>query len=155
MKISEKYIHIGYSYPGVSKGWVPIVEDTIAKIEKTMWPSWIPMFIKRYIHKKATGNSVVKVESLFWYKIRNRLTKGQMITDIKNKFATLRIYGDFGDKIKKIIEESEKKCLNTCETCSSTYEVRSVNYGWIYNLCKDCRSKKKVNKKSNPKSTDI
>jgi hypothetical protein len=32
MKISKKYRHIGYSYPGVSKGWFPIVEDAIVKI---------------------------------------------------------------------------------------------------------------------------
>jgi len=152
MKISEKYRHIGYSYPGVPKGWVPIVEDAIVKIENEMWPKWIPLFVKRYIHKKATGNSVVRVESQFWNKIRNRLTKGQMITDIKDKFATLRIYGHYGDKIEKIIEEAEVKCINTCETCSSTYGVRSINYGWIYNLCKDCRSKKKVNKKTKVES---
>ena len=147
MKISEKYRHVGYSYPGVPKGWVPIVEETIIKIEKEMWPSWIPMFLKRKIHYWATDNTVVKVKSRFWYKIRTKLTSGQQISDIKDKFATLRIYGYFGEEISNIIERAEKECSETCETCGSKDGVRAINYGWIYNLCKDCRAKKKVTKK--------
>ena len=45
--LNEKYKHIGYSYPGVPKGWKPVVEKAMKDIEKAMWPSWIPMFIKR------------------------------------------------------------------------------------------------------------
>ena len=148
MKISEKYRHIGYSAPSVSKGWVKIVEDTIVEIERSMWPRWIPLFIKRWIHYMATGNSVVRVKSRFWYKIRTRLTKNMIVTDIKDKYATLRIYGHFNEEIDQIVRKAVKKCSETCETCSSTYGVRAVNYGWIYNLCKDCRFKKKVSKKS-------
>lgn len=147
MKISEKYRHIGYSYPGVPKGWVPIVEKAIVDIEKVMWPRWIPLFVKRLIHFLATDNSVVRIRSQFWYKVRKKLTKGQMITDIKDKFASLRIYGYFGKEIEAIIDRAETECEGTCETCGSTYGVRTVNYGWIYNLCKGCRSKKKVTKK--------
>ena len=55
MKISEKYKHIGYSYPSVPEGWLKIVEKAIVDIEKEMWPRWIPMFIKRIIHYLATG----------------------------------------------------------------------------------------------------
>jgi hypothetical protein len=141
MKISEKYRHIGYSYPGVPKGWVSIVEEAIIKIEKEMWPSWIPIFLKRKIHYWATDNSVVKVKSKFWYKIREKLTKGQIITDIKDKYATLRIYGFFGQDIGSVISEAEKKCQNTCEKCGSNESVKSVNYGWVYQLCKECRDK--------------
>jgi hypothetical protein len=50
MKTSEKYRHIGYSYPGVPNPWKPIVEKAIVEIEKEMWPRWIPLFIKRLIH---------------------------------------------------------------------------------------------------------
>ena len=147
MKISEKYRHIGYSYPGVPKAWVPIVEEAIVKIEKEMWPSWIPMFLKRKIHFWATGNSVVRIESQFWYKVRTKLTKGQIIHDIKDKYASLRIYGNFNDAIEKIISEAEKKCENTCEKCGSNESVKSVNYGWVYQLCKPCRMKNDKKKK--------
>jgi len=143
MKISEKYRHIGYSYPGVPNGWKNIVEKAIKEIEQEMWPRWIPLFIKRWIHYLATGNSVVRVRSRFWNSVRNKLTKRQMITDIKDKFATLRIYGYFGNEIEKIIEKAEEECYRTCERCGSDEKVRSVGKGWIYNLCKTCRYSKK------------
>jgi hypothetical protein len=138
MEISEKYRHIGYSYPSVPNGWKSIVEKAIIDIEKEMWPRWIPMFIKRIIHYLATGNSVVRVKYRFWYKVRKNLTKSQMVTDIKDKFAGLRIYGYFGDEIEAIIEKAEEECYRTCERCGSNQRVRTVGKGWLYNLCKSC-----------------
>jgi hypothetical protein len=85
---------------------------------------------------------VVRVRSWFWYRIRTKLTKGQIITDIKDKFATLRIYGHFGEEIEKIIEQAEDECYKTCERCGGKEKVRSVGKGWIYNLCKTCRKPK-------------
>lgn len=139
MKIQEKYRHIGYSYPGVPLGWKPIVEKAIVDIEKAMWVQWLPLFVKRWIHYRATGNSVVNVKSEFWYKIRGKLTKSQIISDIKDKFATLRIYGYYGDEIDAIIYTAENECLCTCEKCGSKDDNKMVDYGWIYNLCKKCR----------------
>ena len=142
MKIYQKYKHIGYSHPAVPEGWKSIVEKAIVDIEKEMWPRWIPMFIKRIIHYLATGNSVVYVKYQFWYKVRKRLTKGQMVTDIKDKFAGLRIYGHFGDEIEAIVEKAEVECYRTCERCGSNQKVRTVGKGWLYNLCKSCRYSK-------------
>ena len=142
MKISEKYKHIGYSYPSVPEGWLKIVEKAIVDIEKEMWPRWIPMFIKRIIHYLATGNSVVYVKYRFWNKVRKKLTKGQMVTDIKDKFASLRIYGYFGPEIEEIIEKAEDECYRTCEKCGSNKHVRTMGKGWLYNLCKSCRYKR-------------
>jgi hypothetical protein len=101
------------------------------------------MFIKRWIHYWATGNSVVRVKSKFWNKIENKLTNGQIIFDIKDKYATLRIYGTFNDVCYKIIEEAEDKCENTCEVCSSTSNVKDINLGWVFNLCPSCIEIKK------------
>jgi hypothetical protein len=143
MEISKKYRHIGYSYPGVPKGWKTIVEKAIVDIEKEMWPRWIPLFIKRWIHYLATGNSVVRVRSRFWYSVRQKLTRGQIITDIKDKFASLRIYGCYGDEIDEIITKAEDECYETCEKCGSKQKVKAFGKGWIYNLCKSCRYGKK------------
>lgn len=147
----KNYTHIGYSYPGVPAGWSSTLYKTIPKIEKAMWPSWMPMWIKRLIHRLATGNSCVRVRSRFWDKIRKYFTKGQMITDIKEKFATLRIYGYFGDEIAKIIEQAELECSITCAKCGYTEEwiedpvyMKTVNLrGWYTNLCTDCRKELK------------
>ena len=138
----EKYSHVGYHYASVPKGWKSIIEKAIQDIEKEMWPRWIPMFIKRKIHYLATGNSVVMVKNIFWYKVRKKLTKGQMITDIKDKFAGLRIYGYFGPEIEEIVKKAENECYGTCERCGSNQKVRTVGKGWLYNLCKSCRYSK-------------
>ncbi|NBU98547.1 MAG: hypothetical protein EBS19_10125 [Spirochaetia bacterium] len=141
--ISKKYRHIGYSFPGVPKGWKPIVEKAIVDIEREMWPKGIPFFVKRWIHYLATGNSVVRIKSRFWYNIREKLTKGQIITDIKDKFAGLRIYGNFGPEIESIIERAERECYKTCEKCGSNERVETFGRNWIYNLCKSCRYRRK------------
>ena len=67
---SEKYRHIGYSYPGVPSGWENIVKEAVILIEKEMWPQrYLPLFIKRLIHYLATGNSVFIIKYNFFYNI--------------------------------------------------------------------------------------
>ena len=140
---SEKYRHIGYSYPGVPSGWEDIVKEAVILIEKEMWPQrYLPLFIKRLIHYLATGNSVVRIKYYFFHNIRKKLTNNQLITDIKDKYAGLRIYGYYGDSIEKIIEEAEYKCEYSCESCGSEDKVEIVGTHWISNLCIKCRNKK-------------
>lgn len=144
---SERYKHIGYSYPGVPSGWKSIVENAIVKIEKEMWPQWyLPLFIKRLIHYLGTNNSVIGIKYKFFYKLRIKLTNDQIVMDIKDKFATLRIYGYFSIKINKIIEEAENLCNITCESCGSTEDTEVVGDHWYQNLCLNCRN---VNGKKN------
>lgn len=139
MKSYKKFPHIGYAYAAVPDSWVPIVEKAIAQIEKVMWPRWMPMFLKRKIHYWATGNSIIRVRSRFWYKVRDYLTGNQIITDIKSKYAQLRIYGFFGNEIEYIIEKAEKECERTCEMCGHQGDdVKISGQGWYYNLCDKC-----------------
>ena len=138
----KKYSHIGVSYPSVPQGWKPIVEKALIEIEKEMWVSWLPMFLKRWIHYLATGNSVVRIRSQFWYKIRKILTHGGMIVmDIKDKYSTLRIYGNFNDKIFDMIDDADKECQKTCEICGGKENVKLREGNWLYTLCDDCFNK--------------
>lgn len=140
-KFSKKYSHVGYSYLGVPKPWMPIVAKAVIAIEKDMWPQWwLPMFVKRWIHWLATGNSVVRVKYWWARNLRNKLAHGQ-IHDIKDKYASLRIYGSFSKNADYIIRDAEFECLETCEWCGSKIDVEVVNYGWWYNLCAECRTK--------------
>jgi hypothetical protein len=135
----KKYKHIGYSWPGVPKGWEPIVEKALIEIEKEMWPRWIPMFLKRWIHYLATGNSVVRIKYRWAYKLRSLLTNGQCIQDVKEKYATLRIYAYARKEICDIIEKAEKECNDTCQDCGGTKGVETVEKGrWYENLCEKC-----------------
>jgi hypothetical protein len=141
MEFYKKYRHIGNSYAGVPKYWVPVVEKHLKRIEKVMWPQWwMPLFVKRFIHFLATDNSVVRIRYRWAYKLRNKLTGHQIIQDIKEKYGTLRIYGYHGKEIDDIITEAENECDNTCQDCGSNNEVKCVNNGWVYALCQECRN---------------
>jgi hypothetical protein len=138
MEFYKKYSHVGYSYLNVNDGWKPIVKKAVIEIEKEMWVKWLPFFIKRWIHYLAYGRSVYYIKFRIFYKLRNILTNGNIITDIKDKYATLRIYGFFNNKINFIIEKAEKECDKTCEKCGSRENVSNVGKNWIYNYCKKC-----------------
>ena len=138
MEFHKKYSHVGISYPEVPNGWLPIVEKAIQAIEKEMWPRWIPMPLCRLIHWLAMGNSIVRIKYHWAFELRQRLTRGQMITDIKEKYATLRIYGFFGDEIDVIIDQAEKECNDTCQECGTRGNVHRINVGWVYNVCDTC-----------------
>jgi hypothetical protein len=88
-KFSKKYQHLGYTQLGVFDSWKPVIKETIIKLEKYIWPRWLPLFVKRWIHYWATENSVVRVKNRFWYNIENKLTKGFSIFDIKDKWGGL------------------------------------------------------------------
>ena len=49
--------------------------------------------------------------------------------DIKDKYATLRIYGFFGEEIRTIIKEATKECSETCESCGSKDGVKTTGKG--------------------------
>ena len=106
---SQKYSHVGYSYLSIPKQWESIVRVCIMDIEKLMWPKYLPFWFKRLIHYLATGNSIVRVKYWWARNLRQRLTGGAMVTDIKDKFATLRIYGYFSEEMYNLIDEADKR----------------------------------------------
>ncbi len=139
MEFWKKYRHIGYSYGAVGKGWKPIVEKALIDIEKEMWPKWMPKFLCRWIHFFATGNSSVNVKYFWAHRLRDKLTDRQIITDVKEKFAGLRIYAFAGKEINEIIKRATKECDETCENCGSKNDVQLTNTSWIHNYCAECR----------------
>lgn len=148
MKFEKKYKHVGYAYAAVPKGWVPIVEKTIVEIEKLMWPRWMPKFLKRLIHYLATGNSCVRIKYRWAYNLRRKLTQGCIIHDIKEKYASLRIYGSLTSEMNNLIEIAERECNITCQQCSSKEEVKNVtDDGWYSLYCKECRNHPKFSPK--------
>lgn len=147
MEFSKAYRHIGYSYMGIPAPWKPYVQKALIEIEREMWPQWwLPMWAKHLIHYLANGNSVVRVKYWWAYRLRNYLTGGQLITDIKDKYAGLRIYCYGNDAIYKIIDRVTKECDGVCEQCGSTEDVKVVDiHRWYFNLCDKCRAKKEGN----------
>ena len=74
------------------------------------------------------------------------------ITQIKEKFAGLRIYVDNPtEELKQMIYEAESKSFYTCEECGSTENIGTIGGGWYRTLCRNC-AQEQVNKtgKSRP-----
>lgn len=142
MKIYKKYQYLGYTYPGVSKHWVPIVEEMFKRIDKQVRPWYIPRFILNIIHYWATGNSVVRVRSWFWYDLLHKIVP-ITIMDIKDKYAELRVYGSFTKEVEAITDWAVSECEKICEKCGSRADVQycasNGGRGWVYNYCIDCR----------------
>lgn len=140
---SKQYRHVGYSYPGVPVGWQPIVAKALVDIEKAMWPRWLPMFLKRWIHYFATGNTAYWVKYRWAYNLRQKLTKGQIVTDVKEKYASLRLYFNGGEVIEEIVSKAEKECEETCQMCGGKSKVQVIDSNWMYNLCEECAKQEK------------
>lgn len=146
VRFAKRYRHIGVSFPSVPEGWIPIVKNAVELIEKRMWPQWIPLPLRQLIHWLATGNSVVKIKYYWAYRLRQYLTRGQMISCIKDKFAGLRIYGTYGSEIEAIITAAEIECSETCEFCGST-PSRITGQGWLYNACSRCEAERQLSRR--------
>lgn len=64
------------------------------------------------------------------------------VYQVKEKFGTLRFYGDFPtDEIDEIVYKYEKMSYNICELCG---EPSILRYGgWILNRCDKCFKERK------------
>jgi hypothetical protein len=61
-------------------------------------------------------------------------TRGVILTDVKEKYGTLRIYTDYyDDDIETVLELIDWKSAHTCEKCGRPGKPRRT--GWIKTLC--------------------
>jgi hypothetical protein len=68
------------------------------------------------------------------------LVEGFKFAQIKEKFGTLRVYVDGGNKeIWDIIDQAERQSGLTCEECGTTEGNITTKGGWIRTLCDPCR----------------
>ena len=139
-KFQKKYIHCGYSFLDVPYHWEQHVRKAIVDIEKVMWPQWMPFWLKHIIHWLACKNHIYKTNYYWAENLRAYLTNSTRITQIKDKYGGLRIYGYFNDEIDKIVEEAEKACDTCCERCGvNSVKVQTVRIGsWYWTYCPQC-----------------
>lgn len=63
--------------------------------------------------------------------------KGIVITQIKEKFGTLRFYvAGCSDEMWEKIEAAEKLSATTCEDCGKPGKL--ISGGWLRTLCDEC-----------------
>lgn len=66
------------------------------------------------------------------------------VFQVKEKFGGLRFYIDpcvdtITDQIYKVVDDAEKKSINTCEICGNSGQQRYD--GWVVTLCDSCNNK--------------
>ena len=62
------------------------------------------------------------------------------ITQIKEKYGTLNVYGFFPDHIQKMVDKAENASEYICETCGATKNI-GATVGWVKTICHDCAVK--------------
>ena len=64
------------------------------------------------------------------------------ISQIKEKFGTLRFYINYGnDEIFDLIEKAEQESSKICENCGTRENVTTKG-SWLLTLCEKCRKEK-------------
>jgi len=159
---TRKFRYLGYTYLCVPEPWQPIVYELLVNIDKVVKPKYVPRFLLNLLHFFAYGwtakkgpkwlpnfirycigwfrpyGQVVGIRHRGAYKLHSKLINC-VITDIKTKYASLRIYGYFPWYVQSMVEGASDLCDQTCEVCGSTEDVKPTEEGWVYALCKKCR----------------
>lgn len=110
-KREYKYNYLGYHYNlFVEEAGEPYeaIERVVRLLDSKAKPKWCPRFILNLLHLFGNGNSVYRVRNFFLHNLLNKLTKGNRLYDIKEKFGMLRIYGDFDEEVDAAIREAEE-----------------------------------------------
>ena len=92
-----------------------IIEDFIKFVDNYVKPKWCPRFLLNLLHLFGNDNSIIRVRNWRLSNFKNYLTDNIMITDIKIKYGTIRIYGYFPEEIETEIRRIEKLIDPTLE----------------------------------------
>lgn len=136
-KTIKKYRYLGNVYPEISESWFPIVLEMIQKIDKTVRPWFVPLWLLNSLRELAQSDSFFAKTGL---NLLEFLVGDNFVIAIKTKFASLRIQGAFSEEVKVFVKEAIENCSNTCEQCGSTHNVKeTIVNNWVTNLCETCK----------------
>lgn len=69
------------------------------------------------------------------------LPEGFKFTQIKEKFASLRVYtSPYSKETQAVIEKAETRSHKTCEMCGTTANVEQRSGRWMVTRCDDCEA---------------
>lgn len=103
----NKYHYLGISWNIFNEGTDlhEYLEDFIMFVAKKAKPWWCPVFVLNLLHLFASDNSIVRCRDMHLAAALRYFTGGLLITDIKIKYGTIRVYGYF---TKEVDEELTK-----------------------------------------------
>jgi len=137
-----KLLKYRYLYDGeltIPDPWIPIINDMFKSIDYIIRPSFIPLWYYNLLYDLSKNKYFSFLEFLLF-----DIKKGLFIEDIKQKFASLRIKGDF-KCFTFLVDNATAECNNTCEFCGTHNTDKVTIKSWIRNLCISCQEKYKNN----------
>lgn len=92
-------------------------------------------------------NAALKMVGNGWsaliHEAYDKLPPTTSITDVKEKYGTLRIYCDAAPmSYHDILDSIEQKSAYVCEFCSAPATTTSIG-GWLKTICQDCLNKRR------------
>jgi hypothetical protein len=100
-KRNDKYHYLGISRNIFEEGTDlhEYLEEFIMFVAKKAKPWWCPAFVLNLLHLFANDNSIVRCRDQHLASAFKYITKGLLITDIKIKYGTIRVYGYFSQEV--------------------------------------------------------
>lgn len=139
-----KYRYLGEVSAAIPEPWKPIVLQMLVDIDKIIRPWYMPRSIlNKRQESRRKRNKERRMANLSLEKQTEILNEDIYITQIKEKFASLRVSGTFTPEIKAIVLQTMEDCANTCEFCGAPDPSIISIKGWVRNLCIECKQKAK------------
>jgi len=95
------------------------------------------------VHNFACGDGWFKIIEELSAEIYNEVQRAEcscLVTDVKEKYGTLRYYADTPSaKIEKLIDKAESESAKICELCGAPGVIRGSV--WFSTYCDDCAEK--------------
>lgn len=97
----HRYKYIGISWNIFTEGTdlYEYLENFIKFVAKKAKPWWCPAFVLNLLHLFANDNSIVRCRDMHLSAALRYFTRGLLITDIKIKYGTIRVYGYFTKEV--------------------------------------------------------
>ena len=106
----DKYQYLGISW-NIFKESTDLheyLEDFIMFVAKKAKPWWCPTFVLNLLNLFANDNSIVRCRNQHLASAFRNITGGLLITDIKEKYGTIRVYGYFTKEVDEELKKLEK-----------------------------------------------
>jgi hypothetical protein len=106
----DRYNYIGISWNIFKEGTDlhEYLEDFIIFVAKKAKPWWCPTFVLNLLNLFANDNSIVRCRDQHLAFAFRNITGGLLITDIKVKYGTIRVYGYFTKEVDEELTKLEK-----------------------------------------------
>lgn len=107
----DEFIYLGYAY--YYKDGEELLKNFYKAVDKKCRPWYVPRWFCRLLNLFGRDNSIVRCRNQKLNRLLSKILGGIMITDVKWKYDSFRIYGSFTEEIdilsKEVCRKMEEK----------------------------------------------